>query len=273
MFEREITELQALVLQAGKLVMDVYGTDFNVEMKHRSDPVTEADKRANDYIVERLRALFPSDGIVAEETADQSEALNAGRCWFVDPLDGTKEFIARNGEFSVMIGLAVKGSAAVGAVYQPVKDKLYLGAVDEGAWLIENGARRSLTVSSIDSTRDLKLVVSRSHRDKTLDRLVNELGIQSETPSGSVGLKVGHIAEQNADLYVHVSDRSSRWDACGPEAILRAAGGVFTDLNGDAFDYRVSKMSNARGILACNAKAFAKVLPVCRALGREAGLI
>lgn len=121
--------------------------------------------------------------------------------------------------------------------------------------------------------RELKLVVSRSHRDKSLDRLVQELGIVSETPSGSVGLKVGHIAEQNADLYVHVSDRSSRWDACAPEAILRAAGGCFTDLGGDPFNYRVTTMQNSRGILACNRGSFDRVLPVVRQLGHDAGLL
>lgn len=273
MFEREISELRSLVLEAGQLIMGVYGTDFGVELKTKSDPVTEADKRANTYLVERLRALFPDDGIVAEETADQSEALNARRCWFIDPLDGTKEFIARNGEFSVMVGLAVEGSAKVGAVYQPVTDKLYTGVVGQGAWLEQHGQRRALSVSTIADPSELKLVVSRSHRDKSLDRLVDELGIASETPSGSVGLKVGHIAERNADLYVHVSDRSSRWDACGPEAILRAAGGCFTDLAGNAFNYRVSTMQNSHGILACNREAFGRVLPVVSSIGRDAGLI
>lgn len=273
MFERETTELRSLLLSAGQLIMDVYGTDFGVELKQKSDPVTEADKRANDFLVERLRALFPDDGIVAEETADQSEALHARRCWFIDPLDGTKEFIARNGEFSVMVGLAVEGAAKLGAVYQPVTDKLYLGVVGQGATMEQHGQRRALTVSTIEDPSELKLVVSRSHRDKSLDELVQALGIASETPSGSVGLKVGHIAERNADLYVHVSDRSSRWDACGPEAILRAAGGVFTDLSGNAFDYRVSTMQNTRGILACNRSAFEKVLPAVSALGKKAGLI
>jgi 3'(2'), 5'-bisphosphate nucleotidase len=273
MFTRELSELRSLLRAAGGLIMDVYGTDFGVELKTKSDPVTEADKRANEYLVERLRALFPGDGIVAEETADQSEALNAKRCWFIDPLDGTKEFIARNGEFSVMVGLAVDGRAQVGAVFQPVTDKLYLGAVGGGATLEQHGVTRALSVSDVADPSALKLVVSRSHRDKSLDGLVQALGITSETPSGSVGLKVGHIAERNADLYVHVSNKSSRRDACGPEAILKAAGGVFTDLSGQAFDYRVSAMQNARGILACNHAAFDKVLPVAQRLGREAGLV
>jgi len=273
MFDREISELRPLLIEAGRLIMDVYATDFGVELKRPADPVTEADKRANEYLVSGLRAAFPADGIVAEETVDQSEALGAKRCWFIDPLDGTKEFIAKNGEFSVMVGLAIDGAAQVGAVYQPVTDKLYTGIVGHGAWLEQHGRRQPLTVSTIGAPRDLKLVVSRSHRDKSLDRLVRELGISSETPSGSVGLKVGHIAERTADLYVHVSDRSSRWDACAPEAILRGAGGRFTDLGGGAFDYRVSTMQNSRGILACNQSAFDQVLPVVQSLGREAGLL
>ncbi len=273
MLDREIAEAARIARHAGAILMDIYGTDFSVAYKAEADPVTEADTRANTYIVDQLRQAFPNDGIVAEETEDNSDALKSGRCWYVDPLDGTKEFVARNGEFSVMLGLAIDGVATAGVVYRPDNDKLYSGVVGDGAYLEDRGKRRALTVSSIADPSDLRLVVSRSHRNRAVGEVVAQLGITHETTMGSVGLKAGLIAEQEADLYVHISDKSSAWDACGPEAVLRAAGGRFTNLAGNPYRYGGSNLRNRSGILACNAAAFDAVLPVAREAARAVGLI
>jgi 3'(2'), 5'-bisphosphate nucleotidase len=274
MLEKELENAKRVARDAGRILTRIYETDFGVAYKGASDPVTEADREANDYIVEQLRALHPEDGIVAEESPDRGDATGCGRVWYVDPLDGTKEFIAKNGEFSVMLGLAVDGRAVLGVVYQPVHDKLYAGVVGEGATLERAGDVHALSVSEVAEPAELRLVVSRSHRSDSTGDLVQRLGIRHETASGSVGLKVGLIAERSADLYVHISDRSSAWDACGPEAILRAAGGRFTDLAGDAYVYGAGPdLRNSRGILACNAAAFPSVLPVARAVAVRAGLL
>ena len=271
--QHELEVAARIARQAGDILMRIYATDFDVEYKGKSDPVTEADKLANAFIVKALKEAFPNDGIVAEETADQSDALKGGRCWFVDPLDGTKEFIKKNGEFAVMLGLAVDGLSRLGAVYQPAKDKLYLGAEGIGATLEEKGSKRALQVSETKDPKALRLVVSRSHRAQSIDDLVSELGIEHEIASGSVGLKVGLIAEQVADLYVHVSDRASAWDACGPEAILRAAGGRFTRLGGERYRYDRADMRNHGGILASNAVAYDAVFPVASKVGAAASLV
>jgi 3'(2'), 5'-bisphosphate nucleotidase len=272
MFEHEIETAAVLARQAGRLLLEIYASDFGVDWKTASDPVTEADRRANAFLVQGLRARFAQDGIVAEENADHGDALCRPRCWFVDPLDGTKEFIAKNGEFSVMLGLAIDGRAVLGVVYQPVLDKLYRGVLGEGAWLERAGAIERLTVSDAAVPSELKLVVSRSHRSSATDEVVRRLGITQEQVSGSVGLKVGHIAERTADLYVHMSGRSSKWDACGPEAILHAAGGRFTDLFGAAIDYRDPQLKNTRGLLACNAAAFDATLSVVREIAADRGV-
>ncbi len=273
MFDREIAEAARIARQAGAILMDVYATDFDVAYKAEADPVTEADTKANAYIVGEIRNAFPGDGIVAEETEDRSDALVGGRCWYVDPLDGTKEFVARNGEFSVMLGLAVDGEAMAGVVYRPDTDKLYAGAVGAGAYLEDRGRRSELSVSSVSDPSQLRLVVSRSHRNRAVGSVVDQLGITREAMSGSVGLKAGLIAEQQADVYVHIADKSSMWDACGPEALLRAAGGRFTDLAGSPYHYGGTDMRNRRGILACNAAAYDAVLPIARDAARAAGLI
>jgi 3'(2'), 5'-bisphosphate nucleotidase len=272
-FERELSEASEIAREAGRLVLDLYDRDIEVELKGANDPVTLADRRANEHIVNELRKRFPSDGIVAEETADRSEATRFERCWYVDPLDGTKEFIAKNGEFAVMIGLSVGGRSRAGVVYQPVSDKLFRGAVGEGAELVTNGGTTPLRVSELDDPSALTLVVSRSHRSSKTDRIAQALGITNELRSGSVGLKIGIVAERIADLYVHVSDKSSLWDTCGPEAILRGAGGRFTDVAGDEFRYDVSEMRTTRGILACNDKTYARVLEVVREVARDTGFL
>ncbi|NNE20761.1 MAG: 3'(2'),5'-bisphosphate nucleotidase CysQ [Myxococcales bacterium] len=273
MLDREVAETARIARHAGAILMGVYATDFSVAYKGKADPVTEADTRANAYIVEALRTAFPEDGIVAEENEDNSDALQPGRCWYVDPLDGTREFVARNGEFSVMLGLAIDGVSTLGVVYQPGTDKLYYGVVGDDAVLEERGERRQLRVSEVSEPSQLKLVVSRSHRNTAVADVVAQLGIRQETASGSVGLKAGLIAEQLADVYVHISDRSSAWDACGPEAILKAAGGRFTDLEGNPYHYGGTDIRNRKGILACNAAAYDAVLPIAGAAARSIGLI
>ncbi len=273
MLERELAAAEELAKEAGRLLLTIYAKDFSVAYKGTNNPVTEADQLVNAFLVKELRERFPEDGIVAEETADQSEALSKSRCWFVDPLDGTKEFIAKNGEFSVMIGLAIDGESKLGVVYQPSLDKLYSGVVGQGASLKQGGETRALQVSDKADPKDLKLVVSRSHRPESIEQIMQKLSATQEMPSGSVGVKVGLIAERTADLYVHVSDKSSLWDACGPEAILNAAGGRFVHVDGSPVNYRASDMANKKGILACNTASFAPVLEAVREVSKAVGFL
>ncbi len=273
--ERELRVAEELARRAGEAVLGLYGTDVRVEAKggRRSDPVTEADRRANALIVEGLRAAFPEDGVVAEESPDRSDALREGRVWYVDPLDGTKEFLARNGEFAVMIGLAVEGEARLGVLYQPARDKLYAGVVGRGAWLVQQGRRRSLRAERAADPARPRLVVSRSHRSALVGRFAERAAVGEEVRSGSVGLKVGLIAEGRVDLYVHPSSRTYAWDACGPDAVLRAAGGFFGGLDGRLLRYGGAQLRTLRGLFACTADLLEPLRPLARSLGEEAGLL
>ncbi|MGA9520399.1 MAG: 3'(2'),5'-bisphosphate nucleotidase CysQ [Myxococcaceae bacterium] len=263
-----------LAREAGRIVLEVYATGFAVEDKpDGAGPVTEADQRANDFIVDRLRSAFPGDGVVAEESPVASHAARSGRCWFVDPVDGTAEFVEKNGMFAVHIGLAIDGQATVGVVFGPVPDKLYAGIVGRGAFLEEHGRRRPLQVSPPPASRDMRLVVSRSHKSKQTDRVRAELGITRVSELGSVGLKCGLIAEGGADLYLHPSDRSYRWDSCAPEAMLRAAGGVLTDFGGQPYRYDTDELRNVRGMIGCASAALPLVLPAASRIARESGLL
>ena len=272
--DAELDTARRIARLAGDILLEVYATNFAVQDKAGGmGPVTAADERANAFIVGELREAFPGDGMVAEESDNSSDGKRSERCWYVDPLDGTQEFVNRNGEFAVHIGLAIAGQAMVGVVYRPMGNKLYSGVVGQGAFLEDASGRRALRVSDVAEPSALRLVVSRSHRSKLTDAVAKRLGITREQESGSVGLKCGLLAESAADVYIHTSSKSYRWDNCAPEAVLRAAGGILTDLGGTPYSYNGSELQNHRGLLACNAAAFSQVQPVVARFAREAGIL
>ncbi len=277
-WQRERDVARSIALEAGRILLEVYATEFSVEHKpDEGGPVTVADQRANAFIVDALAKAFPGDPIVAEETAeaDARRHRSTGRCWFVDPMDGTREFVDRNGMFAVQIGLAVDGEAVAGVVYAPVTRKLYVGSVG-GACTLELGGSlpRPLRVRPPPSrTAHMRLLVSRSHQSKKTLLIRDALGITEVIEHGSVGLKCGLVAEGQADLYLHPSPRSYRWDSCGPEAIIRAAGGVLFDFAGNPYRYDGEELQNVRGIFSCAAEAVPAVLPTIQRVARESGLI
>jgi len=240
--------------------------------RSRIDPVTEADKRGNDLIVHGLEQAFPDDIIVAEESEKPDDNQTGNRVWYVDPVDGTKEFIAKNGEFSVMIGLAVNGQAKLGVVYRPDEDRLYAGIVDQEAWMETNGERTRLAVTSPEPSASITLTVSRSHRNPLLEKIGQDIGVGKEIPSGSVGLKIGLIARGLADVYMEPGPYTKLWDACGPEAILRAAGGQFTNILGEQLYYGLTQLKNTHGLVATNGAYHQKVIEALEPVAKELGL-
>ncbi|WP_437734996.1 3'(2'),5'-bisphosphate nucleotidase CysQ family protein [Sorangium sp. So ce1335] len=259
--DRELDEIVRIARAAAAVVMDVYATPFAVEMKGPGDPVTRADREANALICGALEAAFPGEAILAEESVPSAEELAARfrqeRVFFVDPLDGTREFADRNGEFAVMIGLAVRGRASLGVVVMPTTGEALAGRAAEGdggsAFLeAKDGSRRPLRVSSVSAPADAALIVSRSHRPKELEPLIARLGITKVVPCGSVGVKIARIATAEVDLYIHGGGGAKLWDSCAPEAVLRGAGGRFTDLSGAPIDYAGPGLKLGRGIIASN---------------------
>jgi 3'(2'), 5'-bisphosphate nucleotidase len=220
-------------------------------------------------IVDGLRREFPEDMVVSEEESiDPMRAIPA-RVWYVDPVDGTREFIQRNGEFAVMLGLAVDGCAQVGVVFRPVTAELYSGIVGQGAWLETKDTRCPLRVSSETELSRLRLATSRSHRNRLTDRLRGRLGISEEYRVGSVGLKVGMVVTCQADIYLEPSGMTKAWDSCAPEAIVRAAGGRMTDLAGSSLRYSPHDVCNRQGLVATNGACHDRVISEITAVVRE----
>jgi len=268
-FSNEIRMAQKLAREAGQVIMQIYSTEFSVHMKGKGDPVTEADKRANDLIVAGLMQAFPHDGVVAEESPRDFSQEQRRRIWYVDPLDGTHEFIAKNGEFSVMIGLAIDGNSRLGIVFRPEQDLLFGGISDTEAWIEEKGIKRSMAVESSKRGEKLRIAVSRSHRHPHMEEIQKKLGISQEIKCGSVGLKVALIANGLADLYIEPGPFTSLWDSCAPEAVMRGAGGKFTDILGKPMEYGTLELKNKKGLVASNGPTHDRIIEVLAPIARQ----
>ena len=275
-FAREIQIATELARAAGAVLLEHYYSPFLVEQKvnaqNELEEVTAADREANELIVSRLQKEFPDDGILAEESVDSEHRLDKDRVWLIDPMDGTKNFINRDGDFAVQIGLAVGGESVLGVVYQPVRAVLYRAERGGGAWM-ETGENEvtCLSVSSLTQPSEMVLASSRSHRSPRMERVVRAFGFKDETRRGSVGVKIGLIAERQADLYMHLSPSTKQWDTCGPEAILVEAGGRLTDLFGQPLRYNGLRVDNRNGVVATNGAAHEMVIEKLRPLLREFG--
>lgn len=275
-YARELDLACTLARSAGQRILRHYNSGGEIAVNYKegdpSNPVTLADTDANAFIVEQLQRAFPDDAILAEESPDRGGRKDARRLWCVDPLDGTQEFIKRNGEFVVMIGLAIDGEAVAGVVYQPTTGELFWGA--DGQARLETPERSVPLKPSCEAVSErARLIISRSHRGPTVDRVARELGSNVEIPCGSVGLKAARVARGLAEVYVSTSDRTCEWDACAPEAILRAAGGLFTDGAGDPLRYNKPEPNTPRGMLATNGPLHPQCVDIVRPILRDKGVL
>ncbi|MCI2394632.1 3'(2'),5'-bisphosphate nucleotidase CysQ [Aliiroseovarius sediminis] len=228
-FSRLETVMRALALDAGDVIMDIYKSDdFDVRSKSDDSPVTAADEAADKVISDGLRAAFPDVLLVTEEQAD-SHARQADTFLIVDPLDGTKEFIHRRGDFTVNIAYVVDGTPIRGVVYAPAKGRMFFTRAD-GSSVEEQGpfdrdVLGKLTPISV-STPDndaLMVVASKSHRDQATDDYINKYAVKDMTSAGS-SLKFCLVATGEADIYPRVG-RTMEWDTAAGHAVLKGAGG------------------------------------------------
>ncbi|MTJ02293.1 3'(2'),5'-bisphosphate nucleotidase CysQ [Idiomarina piscisalsi] len=229
-----LEDVKQIARDAGAAIMDVYeNDDFSVQQKSDDSPLTKADLAAHKVICEGLRALETQYPIISEESSDISWAQRKHWCryWLVDPLDGTKEFIKRNGEFTVNIALIEKGVPVMGVVYAPVLDAMYTGERDKGAHL--NNKPIKVTVNAPTT---LRVVGSRSHPSQDTTDWLDALGKPYEmVPMGS-SLKICLVAEGEADIYPRLGP-TCEWDTAAAHAVLSAAGGNITTINGDPLLY------------------------------------
>jgi 3'(2'), 5'-bisphosphate nucleotidase len=245
------SELRAAVCdiarRAGHEILEVYGSDFAHESKADASPLTEADLRAHRLIVAELTRLTPELPVLSEESAEvpYEERRAWRRYWLVDPLDGTREFVARNGEFTVNIALVENGRPVLGVVHIPVSDTTYSGAPGQGAWR-ETGARPPVPIAVRPrAATPLRVTGSRSHESPKLAARLAKLGPHEFLPAGS-SIKLCLIADGSADLYPRMGG-SSEWDIAAGQAVVEAAGGQVVSLeDGLALRYNKPDLLNPK---------------------------
>ena len=272
---RDLETAARAAIRGGQAAMKHYGNDhLAIADKGVNDPVTEADHAANRAILEVLSERAPVDPILSEESPPPAEGqfdeTGSRRLWVVDPLDGTKEFISRNGEFSVMVGLSMAGRAVVGAVFQPDPGMLYMGWTEGGAWsvpIVLDGEEVQVGDPSPmrlgpESAGAVRLIRSRSHPDPLLAALEDRLLDAHTVLCGSVGVKCARIAVDQADVYVHPVAFLKEWDTCAPEAVLRGAGGQVTDCGAGPLTYGKSDPRQPRGIFAARSGTWGALRPM-----------
>jgi 3'(2'), 5'-bisphosphate nucleotidase len=222
---------------AGREIMSIYRAGFSVTLKPDRSPLTEADLKSQRIISAGLAALTPQVPMLGEESAAEVFAARRGwpTLWLVDPLDGTREFVKRNGEFTVNIALVHEHEPVLGVLYAPAQGVLYAGARGHGAFRYdESGSRAPRHVTTPTPAR-VRVLGSRSHSDPALARLLAKLGPHQLLHVGSA-LKFGLVAEGSADFYARLSP-TSEWDTAAGQAILAEAGGHVTDLDGAPLRY------------------------------------
>jgi len=229
--------LRDLARKAGAAILEVYNSDFSVVSKDDASPVTEADIRAEAIILEGLRQLTPHIPVVSEEAAAEGKSfdVSGGRFWLVDPLDGTKEFVARNGEFTVNIGLIDQGKPVMGVLFAPVLDRMF-SAIPGQAFVEDQGEAPRPVAVRTPPADGLLVLSSRSHRDaSTFDSFVAHFTVAEVKKSGS-SLKFALVGVGEADLYPRFG-RTMEWDTAAGHAILLAGGGDMTLPDGQPLTY------------------------------------
>lgn len=227
--EDSLTSIARIARDAGAAILAIYETDFEVRGKEDASPVTAADEAAEAVILAALRKLSPQIPVIAEEEVAAGRIPAIERVfWLVDPLDGTKEFIKRNGEFTVNIALVSDGQPVLGVVYAPALGRMYLGATELGAFIEEGGERRPIHCREVPAA-GLTVVASRSHGDASALEAFLAGRQVADTRSAGSSLKLCLVASGEADVYPRLG-RTMEWDIAAGHAVLAAAGGRVVSL-------------------------------------------
>ncbi|MBW4478311.1 MAG: 3'(2'),5'-bisphosphate nucleotidase CysQ [Tolypothrix brevis GSE-NOS-MK-07-07A] len=262
---KDIQEILAIACSVGWGATDIlqsyyHGTakNFDLEVQYKqNEPVTVADVAVSQYILEKLQGSLGNEdfGYISEETYKLQAALSQELVWIIDPLDGTRDFIQKTGEYAVHIALVKEKRPILAVVVVPEAEKLYYAIKGGGAFVeTRQGQSQKIQVSSQENIQDLTVVVSRSHRNERLDYLLEKLPFANQKAVGSVGCKIATIVEQKADAYISLSGKSAPkdWDIAAPELILTEAGGKYTHFDGTPLQYNTGDINQWGGLLASN---------------------
>ena len=258
--EQLIISTVKIAIEAGKAITEIYNSDFDYQLKKDLSPITEADNLSHNIIAERLEALVPKIPILSEENCDIPYRTRSKwtQYWLVDPLDGTKEFINRNGEFTVNIALIVNKKPVLGVIHIPVKNETYWGSKVNGSFYTnENNDVKQIQVSK-QYQKPIRIVASRSHPSEMLISLLEKITDYEILEVGS-SMKFCLIASGQADCYPRFGP-TSEWDTAAGEAIVKFAGGHMVTTNGHVMNYNSKKHYLNPNFIVSNGKIISETI-------------
>lgn len=251
--EKELEVSIKAAIKAGHAIMEIYNNidDMQVEYKDGDMPLTAADKASDKIIVDALGNEFPDYAILSEEEKDDRARLSNDYCFIVDPLDGTKEFIKRNGQFTVNIALSYKHESVMGVIYVPVTGELYYAIKGKGAFLDNgNGVAERIEVSSCTDLEKLRIVMSSSHGCRQMDEIIEKYKFSNFVKMGS-SLKGCIVAKGGAELYYRFNP-TMEWDTAAMQCIVEEAGGIFMQMDDTPMRYNRKDSVNSKGFYVIN---------------------
>ncbi len=269
MYQRELEGALGAALNAGVYLIGAYSR-FQAIPDAPADITTDADRQAQEIILHHLRNGFPGDAICAEEATAALEGMAAtgDRLWIVDPIDGTRGFARKNGEFSVMIAFADRGQLAVGVVYQPAAMRLTYASRGQGCWQRDGDPTKAQAcrVSEAATLRECTLTQSHSRNPGKPSRWVQALQPARVVESYSAGVKLALVARGEADVYLNTYDAFHDWDIAAGHLLVTEAGGKVTGTGGEELRYGIAGAWQRHGLLATNGKLHAPALEKIRSV-------
>lgn len=249
MYTKELELAMKVARGAGEIIQSIYELDdLGIEIKSDESPVTLADKKANDYILKELKEHYPGYAILSEESEDDKSRLSAEYIWIIDPLDGTKEFIKRNDEFTINIALVKEGRPVVGVIYAPAIDEMYYATKDGGSFFVKDNITTKNVIS--DKIHDLTIVCSRNRVAVPIMRVFEKGDVGTLKKLGS-SLKGCAIAKGEAEMYFSLG-YTMEWDVCAMDLIVSEAGAIIRDGKGRPFTYNREDNLNRDGFFIVN---------------------
>ena len=248
--EKALETALAAAREAAGAILDIYSqAELDIQYKDDDSPLTKADTASNSVIVSRIRDAYPAHAILTEESEDDTSRIGSDWCWIVDPLDGTKEFIKRNGEFTVNIALTYRQRPVLGVVQVPALGEIYYAQQGKGAWY-QKGDEEPVSIHVSGRTENLRLAVSRSHASEGEQTLMKNPRIADVIRAGS-SIKGCLVARGEADIYYRFGP-TMEWDTAAMHAVTVEAGGIFRQMDGSEMLYNREDNLNAKGFYVLN---------------------
>jgi len=260
-----LTLTRSVAWGASDILREYYrGNVVENQPDDKDGPVTAADLACNHYILDTLQKELQGEdfGYLSEETYQKGEKFTEEYVWIIDPLDGTRDFIDKTGEYAIHIALTTGGRPILAVVAVPEADKIYYAMKDQGTYVeTRDGTSTKIEVSGRNNIESLYLVVSRTHRDQRFQNLIDQLPFAGRNYVGSVGNKIANILEKQSDVYISLSGKSAPkdWDFAAPELILTEAGGQVTYFDGTPLTYNKGDVNQWGGIMASNGPCHEKL--------------